>query len=109
MSSNDGPYRFYSNVIVNSQAAVGSCPAKFVCYDESGIGNFDYTYFTIDANNVLGNNDGSIVNATTGELVPGSPHLGVAGFQLGATPTRRFTPGMDLRRSENDLAMQVRP
>ncbi len=90
----DGPYHFNDNVILNSRAASGSCPAKYACYSVT-----DYTRFVDNADNVKGLNDGTVANATTGELVGASrtTYLGVAGFELGPSSNRRFSPALNLR------------
>ena len=79
LKSQDGPFTFDANVIVNGQAAVGSCPQYITCYSV-----VDYSAIVINGGNLLGANDGSIANATTGVLVGASrtTYLGVAGFEL---------------------------
>jgi len=91
----DGPYTFSDNVLLNSQAASGSCPAKYTCHSVT-----DYTRLVDNADNVKGLDDGSVANTTTGELVGSSRtnYLGVAGFELAVT-TRHFSPRLNLIRS----------
>ena len=78
-----GPATFYDNVIVNGGGSGGSCPLRALCVLADG-GPIDYTQWVDNGDNVLGANDGTIANATTGVLVGSSrtTYLGVAGFEL---------------------------
>jgi hypothetical protein len=100
-SSNDGPYNFNDNVIVMAAGTGGSCPDRFTCHCESCPGGFQYSYLVVDADNVEGANDSSIADATTGELVGASrtTYLGIAGYELGDSVSRRFSPRLNLIRS----------
>jgi hypothetical protein len=83
-----GPYTFYDNVIVNDGGTGGSCPLRADCVLSSG--SWDYGYWVDNGDNVMGANDGSIANATTGALVGSyrTTYLGVAGYELGSAATR---------------------
>ena len=86
----DGPYTFNNNVQLNSQAAVGSCPQYYTCFNVT-----DYSRLVDGGTNVKGANDGTIANATTGVLVGASrtTYLGVAGFELAAAATTTTISG----------------
>jgi hypothetical protein len=104
ISTTCGPYTFYDNVIVNGGGEGGSCPLRANCLIESGTPN--YSQWVDNGDNVMGANDGSIANSTTGELVGASrtTYLGVAGFELGNSSSRRFSPSF-LRR----VSLEVEP
>ena len=72
----DGPYTFSDNVLLNAQAASGSCPAKYTCTSVT-----DYSRLVDNASNLKGLNDGSVANATTGLLI-NRALVGTVGFEF---------------------------
>jgi hypothetical protein len=91
--SSDGPFYLTDNVIVNSQAANGSCPAKVNCE-----GVTDYTRLVL-TDNLTGVSGDSITDSNG--LLQGSYRtswLGTRGWELGGD-TRRFSPRLNLIRS----------
>jgi len=99
---NAGPYYFNDNVILNASVEGGACPDRVNCVDNTtGASSPDYTRLVMDADNVLGANDGTKANQTTGLLVGASrtTYFGVAGYELGDSVSRRFSPTLNLRRA----------
>lgn len=91
LAAHDGPFNFYSNVIVNAGGSGGSCPARLTC-----VSVVDYSVINVDANNLQGANDGTIANATTGALI-NRANVGTYGHEL-SNAVRRFAPLLNLRR-----------
>lgn len=98
LQTQDGPYYFNDNVILNSVAASGSCPANYRCDTVT-----DYSRLVDNADNLKGANDGSIANATTGILI-NRALVGTVGFELGSSGGLRFSPSF-LRR----VSLEVEP
>lgn len=86
-SATNGPFNFTDNVIVNSTAASGSCPAKITCYQVT-----DYTKIVLSSN-LTGVTADNIVNAN-GELLGSyrTNNLGLDGWELtSGVTTSTFT------------------
>lgn len=90
-----GPYYFNDNVILNASVEGAGCPDRIDCRDNTPTTSPDWTRLVMDADNVLGANDGSIANTTTGVLVGASrtTYLGVAGFELAAAASTGVISG----------------
>ena len=90
-----GPYYFNDNVILNASNEGGGCPERIDCRDNTPTLSPDWTRLVMDADNVLGANDGTKANATTGVLVGTTrmASLGIAGYELASTTSSVTTSG----------------
>jgi len=90
MVTADGSYDFTDNVIVNDDAASGSCPAKYVCTSVT-----DYTRLVRSGNIDAGTADAA-VDASGNLQGAYLTHLGTKGYQLSGSGGA--TGGIRLRR-----------